>query len=59
MLEGHDRRILCKGAFICPVRKVFLPRDHWAIPFYDETKNVCADTPAGFGLIDLSNIAWY
>ena len=49
---------LAKNSFVSPVRKVFLPYDHWSIKHYDETTDIAADTPAGFGLIGLEDIDW-
>jgi hypothetical protein len=47
-----------KGCFISPVRKCFLPHGHWILDRYDETSQVAADTPIGFGLVDLVDIDW-
>lgn len=50
---------LPKGAFISPVRRVFLPYDHWILNGnYDETDTIAADTPTGFGLVPLDAVDW-
>lgn len=55
----HDPFVLLsKGSFVSPIRKKYLPYNHWLSESYDETKSVYADTPIGWALIDISDIDW-
>lgn len=47
-----------KGAIISPVRKSYLPYGHRFTGYYDETTDMVADTPVGFGMIKLEDIEW-
>lgn len=57
-LSGGGSAPLKKGALISPVRKAYLPRDHRWSSYYDETKEMVADTPAGFGKVSLEDVEW-